>query len=187
MTVHIVCSCNMTDISSLFCLLFFSYFSALSDSKLCSPTHFNTYIAACKMILSVYFLALFWKSARKCCRRKCCSVMNRLHWISMLSSILQWSELSQTLKKEKSYLVVLSNYPAGYPAEYPAPARPLASTIRLRPDLSGSGRIVKLIIRCITSRRSNVSENRRWEYWKRIYWARASASVYSSRPSIGGE
>jgi len=42
--------------------------------------------------------------------------------------------MSHTLKKENSYLVVVSNYPAGYLAEYPAPARPLASTIRLRSD-----------------------------------------------------
>ena len=56
------------------------------------------------------------------------------HWISILWSILQCSELSQAVKKENSYLDVVSNYPAGYPAEYPALAGPLASTIRLRPD-----------------------------------------------------
>ena len=38
--------------------------------------------------------------------------------------LLQCSEQSQTVKKENSYLVVVSNYPA----EYAAPARPLAST-----------------------------------------------------------
>ena len=43
----------------------------------------------------------------------------------MLWSILQCSELSQTVKKENSYLVIVSNYLAGYPAKYPTPARPL--------------------------------------------------------------
>jgi len=65
--------------------------------------------------------------------------MSRLHWTTMLWSTLQCSELSQAAKKENSYLVVVSNYPAGYPAEYPAPARPLAST----PN-SKRSRIVKI-------------------------------------------
>jgi len=74
----------------------------------------------------------FWKSARKCCKKKKLLLgyesvtlnIDFMVYIAMLRSV-------QTVKKENSYLVDVRNYPAGYLAECPALARPLASTIRL--------------------------------------------------------